>query len=111
MASEIKINLKPNEAHNFINHAIVTGSVTGELIDYHVVNGKDGSMCIVAVYEKHYYRAGNRLTLTVVIDDMQGTTNVCLISGGGGEGLFRFNWGASRSFEDSVLKELNKYKY
>jgi len=36
------------------------------------------------------------LTLTVVIDDLTGRTRVHSVSGGGGEGLFRFDWGASK---------------
>lgn len=60
---------------------------------------------MVAVYEKHYYRAGNRLTLTVVLDDFTGRTRVHCISGGGGEGLFRFDWGRrSPSRESSTTR-------
>ena len=76
-------------------HAAVTDSVTGELVDH---------------YEKHYYRAGNRLTLTVVLDDFTGRTRVHCISGGGGEGLFRFDWGAAESFEGVVHDALSHYR-
>ena len=50
-------------------HAAVTDSVTGELVDHYELTHPGGGTCVVAVYEKHYYRAGNRLTLTVVLDD------------------------------------------
>ena len=46
----------------------VTDSVTGTLIGTHTVASADGGTCTVDVYEKHYYRAGNRLTLTVILD-------------------------------------------
>ena len=81
-------------------HAAVTDSITGELVDHYVV----------AVYEKHYYRAGNRLTLTVVLDDFTGRTRVHCIGGGGGEGLFRFDWGAAESFEGVVHDALSHYR-
>jgi len=110
MALDIQINLQPEKAAELINHAIVEGSVTGVLIDNYVVNGEQGKLCIVSVYDKHYYRAGNRLTLTVVIDNMEGTTKVHCISGGGWEGLFRFDWGASESFEYCVENALAQYK-
>ena len=61
------------------------------------------------VYEKHYWRAGNRLTLTVTIDNMSGRTRVHTVGGGGGEGLFRFDWGASQSFEGVVQDALAPY--
>ncbi len=109
MALDLTVNLSPQEASNVINHAIVNGSITGKLIDDHTVSGQDGSLCVISVYEKHYYRAGNRLTLTVIIDNMSGCTHVHSISGGGGEGLFRFDWGASDSFENCVSNALSIY--
>ena len=62
---------------------------------------------MVLVFEKHYYRAGNRLTLTVTLDDFTGRTRVHCASGGGGEGLFRFDWGAGDSFEGVVHDALD----
>ena len=84
----------------------VTDSITGTLIGTHTVASADGGSCTVDVYEKHYYRAGNRLTLTVILDDFTGQTRVRCISGGGGEGLFRFDWGAAESVEDVVHQAL-----
>lgn len=80
------------------------------LIDKYVVNGDNGKVCMVSVYEKHYMRADTRLTLTVVIDNMEGVTRVHCIAGGGGEAFFRFDFGASESFEYSVEKILSQYK-
>ena len=91
-------------------HAAVTDSVTGELVDHCELTHPGGGTCVVAVYEKHYYRAGNRLTLTVVLDDFTGRTRVHCISGGGGEGLFRFDWGAAESFEGVVHDALSHYR-
>lgn len=108
MALDISVDLTPEEAADIVNKAIVNGSITGELIDYHTVCGQDGSLCIISVYEKHYYRAGNRLTLTIIIDNMSGCTKVHSISGGGG-GLLRFDWGASGSFENCVANALYKF--
>ena len=48
-------------------HAAVTDSVTGELVDHYELTHPGSGTCVVAVYEKHYYRVGNRLTLTVVL--------------------------------------------
>ncbi|WP_313162580.1 DUF6054 family protein [Sedimentibacter sp.] len=41
---------------------------------------------------------------------MEGVTKVHCISGGGGEGFFRFDWGAAESFEYCVENALSKYK-
>lgn len=109
MAETLKVSIPYDEAFNIIDREVVNGSITGERIDYYSLTGPNDTNCIVAVYEKHYYRAGNRLTLTVTIDDFEGTTRVHSIGGGGGEGLFRFDWGASESFAGIVRKALRDY--
>lgn len=110
MALDMRVSLHPKQAAEIVNNEIVNGSVTGELIDSYVINGGNDKLCVISVYDKHYYRAGNRLTLTVVIDNMEGVTKVHCISGGGGEGFFRFDWGAAESFEYCVENALSKYK-
>lgn len=104
------VNITPFEAMQVINNHIVGGSITGEKIDEYVVNNvNDGTVVAVMVFEKHFYRAGNRLTLTVVIDNLGGRTRVHSVGGGGGEGFFRFDWGASESFENSARNALRNY--
>lgn len=100
------VSLTPHQTIQHIKE-IVENSITGELIDEHVVCVQ-GAMCITAVFEKHYYRAGNRVTLTTVVDNAgaSGKTRVHCVGSGGGEGLFRFDWGASDSFEDSIRDAL-----
>lgn len=107
MAEHYFVSLSPRETADRIDHAIVDGSITGECIDRYEMTASDGRLCLVQVYEKHYYRAGNRLTLTVTIDDLSGRTRVHAVSGGGGEGLFRFDWGASESFASVVGNALS----
>lgn len=109
MAETFNVSIPYDEALSLINREVVDESITGERIDYYSLTGPNETHCIVAVYEKHYYRAGNRLTLTVTIDDFKGVTRVHSISGGGGEGFFRFDWGASESFAGVVRKALHDY--
>ena len=97
MAQSFFVSLTPHDAEERIYQAVVGGSVTGEAIDRFQLSGQGGDICLVSIFEKHYWRAGNRLTLTVTVDNLQGHTRVHLVSGGGGEGLFRFDWGASEA--------------
>lgn len=108
-ANTFYVSLSMQEAIELLDKGIVKGSITGERIDYHAINSESGSSCIVAVYEKHYYRAGNRLTLTVCIDNMESTTRVHAVGGGGGEGFFRFDWGASDDFSNAPVHILKDY--
>ncbi len=107
--NQFRVNLFPKDAANYIYDYVVNGSITGTLIDNYTVYENNGVTCMVMVFEKHYYRAGNRLTLTVVIDNLNGVTNVRSIGGGGGEGLFSFDWGASESFSNCAKKALEAY--
>lgn len=103
------VNLPLEQVEKRLENAIVDGSITGILIDRYEIEGSDSKKCLILVYEKHYYRAGNRLTLTVTIDTLGEKTRVHYISGGGGEGLFRFDWGAAESFADIVPKTLEEF--
>ena len=103
------ISIGIGQAIREIDDKIVRGSITGVCIDNYTVTPSGGGSCTDLVYEKHYYRAGNRLTLTVIIDDFDGKTRVHSIGGGGGEGLFRFDWGASKSFSNAVYDALSPY--
>ena len=109
MAQTMYVSLPPDDAARTIDAAIVDGSITGERIDSYVLRASNQALCIVLVYEKHYYRAGNRLTLTATVDNLEGRTRVVCVSGGGGEGLFRFDWGAAESFVSTVLDALQPY--
>lgn len=103
------VNLPVQQAAACITDYIVDGSITGELLDSYTLSDAEAFTAMVLVFEKHYYRAGNRLTLTVTLDNCMGSTRVHTVGGGGGEGLFRFDWGASESFEDAARGALQKY--
>jgi hypothetical protein len=107
--TDFYVSITPQEAAQIINRYIVNGSITGVLIDEYVNDNSTGKAVIVQVYEKHYYRAGNRLTLTVVIDNIDENTHIHVIGGGGGQGFFRFDWGASDSFEACAYNALYEY--
>lgn len=103
------VSLNIGDTLRLIDDAILRGSLTGEQIDSYGIETPQGA-CVVNIYEKHFMRAGNRLTLTVVADNFTGTTRVHCVGGGGGEGLFRFDWGASGSFAGEAVRALKPYR-
>ena len=103
------VTLSIEACGSVIYDAVVGGSITGELIDHYAARGPDGLCCAVMVFEKHYWRAGNRLTLTVTMDNLLGKTRVHFIGGGGGEGLFRFDWGAAEDFAGAAAAALRPF--
>lgn len=107
MADTFYVSTSVMETTDLLNNFLEENSLSGQLIDQYALHHKGNNHVEVLVFEKHYIRAGNRLTLTVVIDNFDGTTRVHTIGGGGGEGLFRFDWGAEVSFEESVKEALS----
>lgn len=107
---ELLVRLSPEETVNAVDNEVVSGSITGEKIDEHICSMGDGREVRVVVYEKHYFRAENRLTLTMTVDNINGYTRVHAVGGGGGQGLFKFDWGASSSFADSIENALSEYR-
>lgn len=60
--------------------------------------------------EKYYHRAGNRLTLSIVISDIAGATHVHAVAGGAGQGaFFKFSWYAEEAFSEAAEKALKNY--
>lgn len=89
-----------------IYSAVVNGSITGECrmdVKAKFDNGESRMM----VFEKFYYRAGNRASLSVMITEIDDRITVDAVSTGGSTGVFiRFNWGAENSFVGIVEKTL-----
>ncbi|WP_313757050.1 DUF6054 family protein [Tissierella sp.] len=109
MNNTLNVSISVEKTVNLIYEEVVNCSITGELLDKYEINSLDNKKCIVMVFDKHYYRAGNRLTLTVIIDSLEDVTRVHYISGGGGKGLFNFDGGASESFANIVPEVLKEY--
>jgi len=109
MNKTYRVSLGVQEAANVIDSAVVGGSFTGECLDRYEIAAPSGT-CVVLVFEKYYGRVGNRLTLTVVIDNFGDATRIHCVSGGGGQSvLFKFDWGASGSFSAVVERALAPY--
>lgn len=108
MKNEFKVSLSLEETVSFLKKELVRGSLTGDLVDERVIES-DGKKVVNLIFVKHYWRASNHVSLTVTIDNFEDEVRVYAFGSGGGEGLFKFDWGASESFADSVRIVLKKY--
>ncbi|MFJ7729104.1 DUF6054 family protein [Neobacillus sp. NPDC097160] len=108
--SEIIVSITPKEASEKIEEAIVNGSISGTLIDrYHRSIGN--FEFIVLVFEKYYFRSGNRGSMTITIDNLEGAAKVHAAASGTAQGaIFRFDWGAGNSFINSVIDTLEPFR-
>lgn len=96
------VNLTPREAISKISNA--SG---GDVIDEYVVGSGENAVT-VTVYEQYYFRINGCVTLTAIVDKVYGKTHVRLVSAGGGYGILRFDWGTSKSMEQSVIVALSE---
>ncbi|MCR8643043.1 DUF6054 family protein [Paenibacillus sp. N1-5-1-14] len=103
--SSFNVNLSPREVFH-----LVMNEQNADLIHDEFQELGDGRSMGTLVFEKYYMRTSNRAALVVLIDNVQGVTNVRVISTGSSEGVFfKFDWGASANFVDSVENILARY--
>lgn len=108
---QVYLSCDVESAAHCVYEEIVSGSISGECIANYTLDGK-GSKCTVMVFEKHFYRSGNRASLTVTVDSIAGNgrTRMTAVGSGGGQGIFfSFDWGAAGSFEESARRAVAPY--
>ena len=106
---DFNVHITPIEALRVIEESIVTGSISGAVLDVYKRSIGMQEM-VVCVIEKFYYRTSNRASLTITLDNLEGVTKVHAVASGGGAGAFmRFDWGAGNSFVSDVKRALEEY--
>ena len=102
---EFNVSISPQDAYNILRREI-----SAELV-YDELKKTDNGMEIgILVFEKYYFRAENRASLTVIADNFDAITSLRVIAAGSSKGmLFNFDWGAADNFAESVRKILIQY--
>ncbi len=95
---------------HIIEDGIYKSGISCELVDRADRAFSDGTRATMLVFEKYYWRAGNRASLSVMITGKNNTVNVDAVGSGGGTGIFfSFSWGAEDSFTAKLEKILTEY--
>lgn len=82
----------------------VKKGVSGTAVGRYELSHPAGGRCVVLTFEKYYFRADARLTLTAVLDDYTGKNRVfCTVSGNDG-----YDNGASAHFLTQVRRALEE---
>jgi len=104
-SANFRINLSPDRALALVREQQDADLVHEEL---HELDG--GKWIGTLIFERYYFRTSSRAALIVIIDNIQGATDVRVIGTGSSEGLlFNFDWGASDNFVQSVMDILSDY--
>lgn len=102
---EFRVGIEPMEAFNLVKQ-----EQSAELLEEDFKDLGDGKQIGVLVFEKFFFRTNSRASLVVIIDNINGYTNVNAIGSGGGNGMiFKFDWGASDDFASGVKDILRDY--
>lgn len=101
----LKINISPEKALD-----IVRMNQNAELVHEELHNLWNGKSIGTLIFEKYFFRVKNRVALVVIADNINGATEVRVISTAGSEGLIlNFDWGASNNFANSIQRILSDY--
>ncbi|QVK17441.1 hypothetical protein KHQ81_11360 [Mycoplasmatota bacterium] len=102
--TEFEVNISVKEAFDLLE-----GSDIADLVDTEFKELGDGKQLGILIFGKYYMRVKNRVSLVVIIDNIDGYTKVKAIGSGGGRSFFTdFDWGASDSFENEVERLFNE---
>lgn len=100
------IELLPLEALDFLKEKMIEPKLVHD--ERHDL-GNGRSMGIL-VFEQYFWRAGNRVALVVVADNLKGQTEVRVIATGSSRALLlNIDWGAAEAFVDSVKRVLEEH--
>lgn len=101
------ITLPIGEAARIISSTVVKESRSGAMSDCHELRAGGELRGIVMVFEKYFLRSSSRLSMTVTLDDLEGTTRVHWAVTGG-TGIFGNNGESKVAAEkfSAVLREL-----
>ncbi|NQS76794.1 MAG: hypothetical protein HQP61_10255 [Peptococcaceae bacterium] len=103
-----KVNITPAEALGKVkDHHLSEGN---ELIHEELYDLGEGKAIGTLVFQKYYFRAGNRAALVVIADNLKGYNEVRSIATGSSQGaIFNFDWGAADDYAASTKKALKAH--
>jgi hypothetical protein len=94
------------KAASLIKSEVFNLGFSVELIN-EVRRNQDNYYAFMFVFEKFYYRAANRASLSVLVTGTEEESYIDCVSSGAGQGvLFTFSWGADKNFVNGLRKIL-----
>ena len=105
-SAKFKSTYPVTEAASLIKSEVFNLGFTVELID-EVRHNQDNYYAFMFIFEKFYYRAANRASLSVLVTGTEEESYIDCVSSGAGQGwLFAFSWHADKNFVNGLRKIL-----
>lgn len=105
---DFDVNLNLEETIRMLDLEIIKGTIT-EKIDCHEIYSECKSKAVIMVYGKRYFRAGNRLTLTLCIEQLKDKTHLHVIGIGSVQRTSSGECETSQKFTSLPKRILEKY--
>lgn len=81
-----------------------------EMVDEGYIKGDTDAYLIV--FEKYFMRVSNRVSLSVMLSEVNHRTHIIAISSGAGTGaLFKFGWGSEEDFLSDFMRFMESYYF
>lgn len=108
---EASVRGSVQDAVYYLENEIVNSSASSKLVKKYMLYAPDGKTCAIMIFEKYYMRNESRISLTISVDDLAGTTRVCATTSGGGQGaLFSFDWGAGKNYIKTISEIVERMR-
>lgn len=103
------INADIDDFAEFLEGYLLNNFYTISLLDKYEISAGTNKI-VTFVFEEYFMRVGNRLTLTVVIDNISDMLRIHYKAGGGQTGIvFDFDYGAAGDFEEELCSAVEEY--
>jgi len=81
-----------------------------EMVDEGLIKGDTDAYLIV--FEKYFMRVSNRVSLSIMLSEVNHKTQIIAISSGAGTGaLFKFGWGSEEDFLSDFMRFMESYYF
>lgn len=110
MKTTFNVSLGIDETIQMIKKHLRSSYLTIEVIDEYELLGRNDEKINIIVFEEYFIRVKNRVSLTVVVDEIEDFVRVHCKAGGSQQGRFiNWDWGATDDFELAVFYALQGY--
>jgi hypothetical protein len=81
-----------------------------EMVDEGYIKGE--TLVYLIVFEKYFMRVSNRVSLSIMLSEVNHKTQIVAISSGAGTGaLFKFGWGSEEDFLSDFVRFMEGYYF
>lgn len=85
-------------------------AISLEFVDEGYINSD--SISYLIVYEKYYMRVKNRVSLSIMLSEVNARTEIIAIGSGAGQGaLISFDWGSEEDFVYDFTRLMESFNY